>query len=804
MSTLTTGVLSELPGDKDSFLRQLPQRMAAIEENWSELTNREWTAAALEKLYSRVREISEASSRFGLYQLNENVFSAEVYLSSFVGMEQQPAADQLEAIEGLLRNLRAAAASCSEAEANPANPATRGQAIFLLARKDSETLAGLMTAFAEADRKVRTFQDTDSLLESMKNELPMAIVADTSALPAMSPLSREIARLKSERSVVIPLIFLSSSSNLQLRVEAIRAGSDAYFVAPFDDKEIAQRVIQMSDRHAEKPFRIMVVEDDPTQAEFAASILRKAGMEVVTVTEPMRALDALGETPPDLILMDIYMPNVNGIELTTVIREQNEFVGIPIVFLSGEQDADKQMDALSVGGDDFIPKPIRPKQLLTVVESRVRRSRRMFNALGSSQAHDRLTGLLSRQRFVERVTKALQTAPDQEACVGLLALAPDHTGELLERLGMGGLDALMSELAKVIRTPLAENDAAAKLGEHNLGLLVKRDDEQQLIELVAQLRELVASHPFETGGTTLQITIGVGVCLLDERLDDPDILLSRAEDALQKAQQAGDGQTHQHRLSQEKSADKESNALTATIRSCLANDTFLVRYQPLLDLQSRDSENYEIALRMPAPSGDLLSERDIRGPAEKAGLAGDIDHWLLKRSLAILKKRRDSGRNTHIFVHQSATSLLDPNLAAWLLSHLRAEQMVGTGLVLDFRLSDLSQDIKAAQHNIAALRELNIEVSLSRFPEKPAAFKVLRYVKADYISIAPRLLKAERDVISSVIDQSHRAGAKVIVSNIDDPRSIDLHWSSGADFLQGNFIQRPLDNMDYDFSQVVI
>jgi diguanylate cyclase (GGDEF)-like protein len=775
--------------------------MAAIEENWSELTNREWTATSLEKLYGRVREISESSSRFGLYQLNENVFSAEVYLSSFVGMEQQPATDQLEAIEGLLRNLRTAVASCSETEINPATP---GQSIFLLARQGGETLAGLMGAFAAAERKVRTFQDTDSLLEAIKNELPVAIVADTSALPSMSPLSHEITRLKNERSVIIPLIFLSSSSNLQLRVEAIRAGSDAYFVAPFDAREIAQRVIQLSDQHAEKPFRIMVVEDDPTQAEFAASILRKAGMEVITVTEPMRVLDALAETPPDLILMDIYMPNVNGIELTTVIREQNEFVGIPIVFLSGEQDADKQMDALSVGGDDFIPKPIRPKHLLAVVESRVRRSRRMFNALGSSQAHDRLTGLLSRQRFVERVTKALQKAPAQDAAVGLLALGPDHTGELRDRLGMGGLDALMSELAKVIRTPLAENDAAAKLGEHVLGLLVKRGKEQQLHELAARLHESVAGHPFETGGTSLQVTIGVGICLLDERLDDPDILLRRAEDALEKAQQAGDDQTHEHRLSQEKSVDRESNGLTATIRSCLANDTFLVRYQPLLDLQSRDSENYEIALRMPAPSGDLLGERDIRAPAEQAGLAGDIDHWLLKRALAILKKRRGLGRKTHIFVRQSATSLLDPNLASWLLGHLRSEQMVGTGLVLDFRLSDLSQDIKAAQHNIAALRELNIGISLSRFPEKPAAFKVLRYVKADYISIAPRLLKAERDVISSVIDQSHRAGAKVIVSNIDDPRSIDLHWSSGADFLQGNFIQRPLDNMDYDFSQVVI
>ena len=94
--------------------------------------------------------------------------------------------------------------------------------------------------------------------------------------------------------------------------------------------------------------------DDPAQADFAASILRKAGMEVRIVTEPLKVIEELEAFVPDLILMDIYMPDVNGIELTTIIRDHPEFVTVPIVFLSGEQNADKQLDALSVGGDDFV------------------------------------------------------------------------------------------------------------------------------------------------------------------------------------------------------------------------------------------------------------------------------------------------------------------------------------------------------------------------------------------------------------------------------------------------------------------
>ena len=129
---------------------------------------------------------------------------------------------------------------------------------------------------------------------------------------------------------------------------------------------------------------------------------------------------------------------------------------------------------------------------------------------------------------------------------------------------------------------------------------------------------------------------------------------------------------------------------------------------------------------------------------------------------------------------------------------------MGTGLVLDFRLSDLTADLKAVKRNFDALKQMDVKLSISRFPEKPAAFKALRFLGAHYLRVAPRLLKAEREVISSVLSEAHHLGVRVIVANVDTARSIDLHWSSGADFLQGAFIQAPMDEMDYDFTQVVI
>ena len=120
------------------------------------------------------------------------------------------------------------------------------------------------------------------------------------------------------------------------------------------------RVAELLDADTTDPFRVLIVEDDRSQAIFAESILRKAGMNTAAVTDPLAALDRLEGFNPELILMDLYMPNCSGMELTAIIREREAFINTPIVFLSGEHDQEKHFEALNAGGDDFLSKRSGP------------------------------------------------------------------------------------------------------------------------------------------------------------------------------------------------------------------------------------------------------------------------------------------------------------------------------------------------------------------------------------------------------------------------------------------------------------
>jgi PleD family two-component response regulator/EAL domain-containing protein (putative c-di-GMP-specific phosphodiesterase class I) len=800
-----------VPPDTDStttnearatFLQQLPKRLAAIEEIWTKLEHGPWERDKLNALYHRIREISEASKQHSMFQLNESVFSLEVYLSSFVDSDISPGASQISAIDGLVRALKtsvaipAAAASSDTAEAT-----AETSGIFVLA-EDTEPFTGVMAALGDLGCQVERFDDADSLLTRLEASPPRVIVADTAKLPGITPLSNELVRLRSHASVNIPLMFISRSTTLQLRVDAIRAGGDGYLVTPVEAEAVAKQIHAMAMPEPQAPARVLIVEDDPTQADFAGSILRKAGIEVLQVTDPVRVLDSLAGFKPDLILMDIYMPEVNGIELTTIIRDHQEFVTTPIVFLSGEQNADKQLDALSVGGDDFVAKPIRPKHLLSVVQTRIRRARQIREATGQPPKHDRVTGLFSRQHLIDRIATTLDDTA-RSAPAGLLFIEPDDSQALARKLGVGGVDHLMSLIGETIAAHLGATDVAARLDDSAFGVLARRERKEELTTLAEHLVQQLANSGSDGD---VSGNVSVGLCMMDDRHDDANGIIRRAAIACEKARAHGGHRVHLHmsEADSEEITVESDEDFGQRVQSALRDDGFSVLYQPLLDLEHRGSENYEIVLKLQNATGDLVGDRSLQEAAEATGNGEALDRWALECAMNILKQRRDSGRRTRIFIRQSAHSALNTDLPAWLLGRLRTKQMVGTGLVVDFRLQDLSKDLKIAQKTIHALREMDVEVSLSMFPEKDAAFKVLTFLRANYISITPRLLKAQRQVISSVITRAHEASAKVIVSHVDDPRSIDLHWSSGADFLQGNFIQRPLEHMDYDFSQVVI
>jgi diguanylate cyclase (GGDEF)-like protein len=788
---------------RDAFIRQLPDRVLAIEENWQSIGHGRWEAGGFSSLYDRLRELSDLCRRHDLSQAGESLFSLETYLSSFLSTQEKPSIAQVDEIDGLLRALKAAAGA-----ARAALPAmtTESVSVFFLTRGGGATEV-LAAALRNIGCETTNFSDPDELARIVAELSPQALVADVEMLQFIAPVTAELVRLATHHEIRIPLVFVSGSNALELRVEAMRAGGSAYFVTPLDERAVAAQIRELARPRQELPFRVLIVDDDGHQAEFAATILRKAGMETSTVTEPLRALDSMRAFQPELILMDIYMPDVDGIELTSIIREDNEFIDLPVVFLSGEQNPDKQLSALSVGGDDFITKPIRPKHLVTIVTNRIRRARAMRRRprLGQIREVEAQSRLVTERQFIDRVAKTLAAESASDEASALLLIEPDGAAALRSRIGIGGMDSLMAEFAGIVVGELRNQDLATKLGDTRLGVFVKCKDVAEVHRLGERLRKQVGGHEFEVDRTSVRVTASVGVCLTDPKIEDVSGLMTRATTACNAAHAAGGNRLLAYQGDEATARQRQVEMdLAASIREAIENDGFQLLFQPLLDVNDGSRDHYDMSLRLLTAQGDPVDPETLRITASRAVLLDRLDRLTIEKGLAVLADRRRQGHETVLFVAQSGLTATDPTLATWLSGRLRSRQIVGTGLVLEFRLPEISDHILNIRNIFGQLREMGVTIGLSRFPAKPVALKVLKFLKADYVRLLDTLAPADPSVISEIVREVHALDAKVIVGGVDDPRTLDKHWSAGADLLLGSFIQRPSESMDFRFEQAVM
>lgn len=125
----------------------------------------------------------------------------------------------------------------------------------------------------------------------------------------------------------------------------------------------------------EPPYRVLIVEDDRSQALFAQSVLAGAGIQAQGISDAAQVMGTLESLRPDLVLMDLHMPAIDGAELTDMIRAHPTLAHTPIVFLTGDPDPERQFEVLEIGADDFLTKPVRPRHLVAAVENRIMRAR---------------------------------------------------------------------------------------------------------------------------------------------------------------------------------------------------------------------------------------------------------------------------------------------------------------------------------------------------------------------------------------------------------------------------------------------
>ncbi|MDF1528595.1 MAG: response regulator [Sedimenticola sp.] len=754
---------------KAAFIQHLPARIASISRDWGELVIGNLDDEQLLKLYQKVQNLTGASGRYSLINLSESSFSFEVYLNALVGTNRQPTSDQKETGGSLLSAMKHEV----ELIRSKSGIEQHKEILVYLLQASNDLAPGLSDLLEEQECTVLSFHHPDDVEGEVQRRLPDVLIIDASFLSKIGLLNRELAIQQEYQKKQVGIICLSQSRDLEQRLLALRSGVDAYYLTPINTHDLVEKVIDIASPKEDR-YRILVVEDDPSQADFAASILQKSGMKTLALTDPMKVIDALDEFRPDLILMDLYMPNANGIELTAIIREHPAFIMTPIVFLSGEQDTDKKLHALSVGGDDFLSKPIRPRHLINTIINRVERARVLEKKQHYPINRDPVTGLYSRRYFYEKLDAVTTETQLITTIGGVLYIAlPENSGQS----NQAELNRFLANLCNHIAELLEEQDVATRIDDDSIAILVLRPHQKNIIALAEKLSVRIQGLK---GGT--QNTPHTGIALIGDQITNASELMANAAAAcadikhtaqLLKIYEEGDGKRN----------SDTPTALPALLKRALQRNSFQLLFRTLGHPHKSEPEAYELKFRLRLPDGKQLGNAEIIKLADEAGLALQVSQLLIENALKTLEEKRAEGKQVNLFIELASSTIFEGTLTGWLKDQLRARQMVGFGLVFEYRIADLSANLKVCKQHFAELREMGIQVSLARFSASNAAIKVLYYLHAEYVHIAGPILEEDDQAIKEVVKQIQQNHTKIILPARQEPNSIQPLWRDSADLI---------------------
>ncbi len=545
----------------------------------------------------------------------------------------------------------------------------------------------------------------------------------------------------------------------------------------------------------ESPYRVLIVEDDRGQALFAQSVLHGAGMQAEVQMQSDGVLDAMERFKPDLVLMDLHMPGRDGMNLTMLIRQQPEYLHLPIVFLTGDPDPERQFEVLESGADDFLNKPIRPRHLIAAVSNRIQRARQRVAPSLARATINTETGLPTRTYLLQQVGAAVQSASGG----GLFFIEVGSALSLRERYGYAAFEQLMNQAGRRL-AEVAAPHPVARLNDNSFLSLAASLDESALETQAARLRDGLTLNPFPIGaGETLNLRSSIGYTPLSIGFADAGSALEATERAVLQARLKGNNLAGYTPTQVTEDAPKIS----------LEDGRFELAYQPIVAVAGSDQAQYQVLLRMRQPDGSLLPASQVIPAAESAGGIAQIDHWVLEHALYVLAERQSQGPSLRLFVSQSPRTLARESHAQWLLDTLAERGIEGTSLVIDLRMADALIHTVTLRDFCHQLMPSGVQFCLSQFEPGREADALLTQLPLGYLRVASRYAGAHtdpklRDELRGIIDQAHRAGLQVIGQQIEDPQAAAAMWMGGVDFIQGNLVQAVGSELGFDFHNAVL
>ena len=286
-----------------------------------------------------------------------------------------------------------------------------------------------------------------------------------------------------------------------------------------------------------KPL-ILVVDDSQININFCRKILGKNGYDTDSCKSGEEAIEYLEKNSPDLILLDIVMPGIDGFEFCERMKNIPKMADTPVIFLSSMDDEASIIKGFKCGGVDYITKPFRTQEMLARTRTHIdlKKTKEQLLLMATT---DVLTGLSNRRFFMERLSNEFERVKRYESIYTLLMIDLDFFKKVNDTMGHKAGDIVLIKVSEILQSGLRCTDIIGRIGGEEFAAILPETELQQGLQIAERLRKAVEQLPLEVDGKKINVTISLGASQSNSTDKEMDNALIRADSALYDAKRSG-------------------------------------------------------------------------------------------------------------------------------------------------------------------------------------------------------------------------------------------------------------------------
>lgn len=559
--------------------------------------------------------------------------------------------------------------------------------------------------------------------------------------------------------------------------------------------------------------KILIVDDQPENLHLLMEVLGE-NYQIVAATTGKKAIDlAKKNPPPDLIILDILLPDINGYEVCRQLKSDGATKDIPIIFLTALAESDEEMKGLEIGAVDYLTKPINPhivrarvknhlticslyrqlQQVNSILEEKVKQRTAELEKMIFS---DSLTGLPSRVALGRKIRKCIEG----EENFTLIQFNFSGFSLINNSFGYEIGDKLLQKIGQHLCHLVGEKGIVARMAADNFYILLEKISDTPTV--IGFVHSILSSfrNPLRVEDYDIFVNCHLGIVLANGNyFPQTELEVFRdADTALHKAKQKGGNQYYIFEQSL-REATRQRLQWETDLRRAIEEKQFLLYYQPIVDLTDYHIDSFEVLIRWQHPTRGLIPPLQFIPYLEESGLITQVGLWIFEQACqqqVIWQEKY--GFSVGISVNLSACQFSHPTFIEDIESVITKTGIKPENIKLEITETALIQNLSHTLEIINNLKEKKVQISLDDFGTGYSSLGYLHQIPVDYLKIDRSFIiqsesqQKKADLVEIIIMLAHKLGIKVVAEGCENRENLLRLKQLQCEYAQGYLFSPPI------------